>query len=104
MTDNNHDIAIGPVGIPNTAALAKKPPHLVVLLDGKEKKLFLSLDKPELLPGFIQVKGFYVSGSEDDASKNYVTLMGSTAKDLYYEMCFPVQRVHSIKNLMFKAK
>jgi hypothetical protein len=102
MTD--HDIAIGPVGIPNTAALAKKPPHLVSLSDGKKTQLFLSLDKPESLNGFIQVKGFYVERAEEDISKDYLSLMSLTSKDAYVEMYFPIQRVLSIKNLMFKAK
>ncbi len=99
-----HDIAIGPVGIPNTAALAKKPPHLVSLIDGKKIQLFFSLDKPESLNGFIQVKGFYVEGTEEEVSKNYLNIMGSTSKDVYVEMYFPLHRVISIKNLMFKAK
>lgn len=106
MTD--HDIAIGPVGIPNTAALAKKPPHLVSLSDGKKIELFLSLDKPESLNGFIQVKGFYVSDSdratEEQVNKDYLNLMGEIKKDSIVEMYFPLHRVHSIKNLMFKAK
>lgn len=102
MTD--HDIAIGPVGVPNIAALAKKPPHLVSLSDGKKNQLFLSLDKPESLNGFIQVKGFYVEGTETDVSRDYLTLMGETKKDSIVEMYFPLHRVISIKNLMFKAK
>lgn len=101
MTD--HDIAINPVGAPNIAALTKKPPHLVSVADGKLKQLFLSLDKPELLDGFIQVKGFFVSES-DSPNKEYVSLLSSTPKESYVEILLPIHRVLCIQNLMFKAK
>lgn len=104
---SDHDIAIGPVGVPNVAALTKKPPHLVLLIDGKKVQNFLSMDKPEAVAGFIQVKGFFVEPTweaSEDSSDKYIALIGSTSKDKYVEMYFPLHRVHSVKNLMFKAK
>lgn len=103
----DHDIAIGPVGIPNVAALNKKPPHLVLLIEGKKFQHFLSIDKPDALSGVLQVKGFFVDPAwetSEDSNDKYINLISSTPKDKYVEMYFPLHRVHSIKNLMFKAK
>jgi hypothetical protein len=103
---NEHDHAIAPVGIPNVSLLAKKPPHLISLNNGKKTQFFLSLDKPELLQDFIQVKGFYFEAtlSEEDINKNYAEIMGSTSRDCVVEMFFPTHRILSIKNLIFKSK
>lgn len=102
-----HDIAIGPVGIPNVAALQKKPPHLLVLTKSKgQPDLFISLDKPVFENDFVQVKGFFVGGSstETSVSSKYVEHMSSVDKDSVVEMFFPNHRIVSIKNLIFKQK
>lgn len=101
----SNDIAIGPVGLPNIGALIKKPPHLVELTEGKTKINFLSLDKPELLSDYIQVKGRVISSTEmESVSKDLVAFINSIHKDTIEECLFPSHRVLSIKNLAFKAK
>lgn len=103
MSDNNSDHVIMVTSAPNNVATSKKPPHLVVLNDGKKTQSFVSLDKPELLESFIQVKGFFVDISGDD-SKAYLDFAQNVQKESIVEMFFPIHRVVSIKNLVFKSK
>ena len=102
------DIAVGSVGIPAVSPGNKKPPYLTLLdlpgSKGKNCEKFISIDKPELLSGFIQAKGFFCADSEDDIMKNISELLTTTKKELYVEMMFPAHRIISIKNLVFKAK
>lgn len=99
------DIGLGIVGIPNVGAITKKPLHLIVLVKGKQEEHFLSLDKPELLTGFIQVKGFFCDAvKESDGTVDFNTLTASTPIDKIVELMLPTHRVVSVKNLAFKAK
>lgn len=102
---SEQDIAIGPVGVPNVGNFNKKPLHLIELTGGKSQQVkFLSLDKPESsLAGFIQVKGLFIESS-DVSNNDYFSFVSSAKKDSLVEMYFPLHRVQSIKNLMFKAK
>jgi hypothetical protein len=61
----SNDIAIGTVaGMPAIGTISKKPSYLVILedLNGKNRiiRKFITVDKPEFLQGFIQVKGFFL--------------------------------------------
>jgi len=101
------DFAIGVTAVlPNAGALMKKPPHLIYLTDGKGKltERFLSMDKPEVQNGFIQVKGIYVEESDDELIKNFFDILTSASKELILEMMFPLHRISGIRNLVFKAK
>lgn len=101
------DFAVGVTAVlPTAGALAKKPPHLIYLLDSKGKlsEKFLSLDKPEFLNGFIQIKGIYTEVPDDEINKNFFDLLTNSPKELIYEMIFPWHRVAAVKNLVFKAK
>jgi hypothetical protein len=106
MSDS--DIAISSVGIPIVSPVSKKPPYLILLksIDEKSKVLekFISTDKPEILQGFVQVKGFFSMESEDEITKNFGGLLTSAKKELYIEVMFPWHRVGSIRSLVFKAK
>jgi hypothetical protein len=104
----SNDIAIAPgnmafVGAPSL----KKPPYLVVMerMDKKTQVIerFISLDKPESINGFIQVKGIYSDKTEDDIIKNFNDILIKTAKDAILEMMFPLQRVLYIRSLVFSA-
>jgi hypothetical protein len=86
----------------------KKPAYLVTLDDGVTGKArhferFLSLDKPRAEDGIIEVKGFFCDKDEEQILKTFVDILNSTSKELYVEMIFPLQRVHSIRNLVFNA-
>jgi hypothetical protein len=98
------DIAIGVTTKINGAAPLLKPPYLITLGSKSAKIYFISLDKPELLNGFIQVKGIYTSGLEDDIIANYAEILAQTNKDLYVEIMFPWHTILSMRSLIFKAK
>ena len=99
------DIGLGVVGIPNVGGMSKKPPHLIELSEGKSKIYFLSLDKPELLLGFIQVKGYFMEAEESKVvQQDVMGCISQVPKESIFEMLLPSHRVLSIKNLAFKAK
>src|SRR5574338_359671 len=101
------DFAIGSVGVPTgIGAVSKKPPYLVALENpsGKGKLVhFISLDKPDLLNGFIQAKGIYVEVSETKVIKTFSEIIAETPKEEILDMMFPWHRVHSIRSLVFNA-
>lgn len=105
----SNDIAISSVaGLPSVGSISKKPSYLIILEDfnGKNRivKKFITIDKPEFLQGFIQVKGFFSELAEDEINKKFIELLTSTSKDLFYEMLFPWHKICSIKSLVFKQK
>jgi len=98
------DYAVGSVGIPSVGHQARKPCYLVVLsTTSKKTENFISLDKPDLLNGFIQTKGFYSDLSEEDLVKGFAEVVASTPKETYLDIMFPVHRVQSIRSLVFNA-
>lgn len=101
------DIAIGPVGLPTGAPVSKKPPYLIYFEESNPKKIskkFITLDKPESLPGFVQVKGFFTDLPEDEVIKNYLEVLTSVSKDLILEVLIPWHRISYIRSLVFKQK
>lgn len=61
---NDKDFTVNAVGsFTNTVQISKKPSYLIKLDSGKAKKdtYFVSVDRPDLLNGFIQVKGFFLT-------------------------------------------
>lgn len=104
----SNDIAIQSVGaFPAVPQTNKKPAYLVVLSpEGKSTKsrMFIALHKPELLNGFIQVKGMFSSASETKIVKEYNELLTSANKENFVEVMFPWHKVLSIRSLVFKAK
>jgi hypothetical protein len=98
------DFAVGTVGIPSVGAISKKPFYLVVLsTSGKKMEHFLSIDKPDVINGFIQAKGFYTDLSEDELVEGIFDVVASTPKEHYLDMMLPWHRVQSIRNLSFNA-
>lgn len=90
------------------AATLKKPPFLITLDDGITGKTrnfqrFISLDKPESINGFVQVKGIFSDKDEEEIIKSFADILTSTSKELYLEMMFPIHRIHSIRSLVFNA-
>ena len=101
----SNDIGIGPVGLPNVGGLARKPPHLLELVEGKTKSYFLSFDKPEFTPNFVQVKGVLLESLKEMVdAKDLVDYINSIPKDTIVEYYLPIHRILSIKNVTFKAK
>ncbi len=115
---SDKDFAVNPVGQRNDSGsilaggmpgsqISKKPSYLVLLEDtvGKTKliKRFITLDKPDILQGFIQVKGFFTDEDEDTIINNLSDLLTSVKKELICEMMFPVHRIINIRSLVFNA-
>lgn len=104
---SDRDFAIGSVGIPAVGHINKKPCYLVELTDitisNKALLNFLAIDKPEPMNGFIQVKGFYSSLSEDKIVKTFSELVAATAKENILDLMLPIHRVYSIRSLVFNA-
>lgn len=104
------DIAIGPATrVPVGSPITNKPSYLISLeeISGKSKsiKYFITLDKPELLNGFIQVKGMFADlMSEDEIVSKFSSLLTNAPRELILEMYFPWHKICSIRSLVFKAK
>ena len=107
MSEN--DVAIPSIhATPYGAPVATKPAYLIVLesMSGKVKsyEYFLTLDKPDFLANCVQAKGFFSDSSETDIISNFSQLLTSIKKELICEMIFPWHKIHSIRNLIFRAK
>lgn len=102
------DIAVGPTTILSSGApTLKKPPYLITLEDGSGKtksfQKFISLDKPESVNGFVQVKGIFSDKSEEEIIKSFSEILTNISKESILEMMFPIHRIYSIRNLIFNA-
>ena len=85
-----------------------KPSYLITIEDsfGKTKivKYFITLDKPDILDGFVQVKGIYSELAEEEIVEKFATILTSAKKELFLELMIPLHRISCIRNLVFKAK
>jgi len=99
------DFAVSSVGIPSVGQVSKKPCYLITLTNpaGKKPVLFLSLDKPDLLEGFVQAKGIFSDLSDEELSKTYTEVIANSPLDVRVEMMFPHHRILSIRNLVYNA-
>ena len=104
------DIAVGPYNgpVPGGSQVARKPVYLVVLEDRSGKTVttqrFLSVEKPDLLAGFVQVKGIFTDLSEDEILSRFQEILTTSSKDLFIEVMLPWHRICIIRNLVFRAK
>lgn len=92
-------------GMPAGSAISKKPCYLVVI-DGDTKnsvKHFVAMEKPEFLPNFIQVKGFWTGEEEDSIVVNFSEMVANTDKANIVDMMFPASKIHYIRSLVFNA-
>lgn len=103
------DFAISVTSAPPVGSISRKPSYLVTLEDasgkGKTKGVarFITLDKPNPGDGFIQVKGIYSDLSEDEIVDSFIEILSNTKKEDLLDMMFPVQKVCSIRSLVFNA-
>jgi len=104
----SNDIAVQVTGLMGTVAIAKKPSYLIIMDDSSSKnknvKKFITLDKPELLQGFVQVKGIFSDAAEDEIIKNFVDILTSIPKDLILEVLVPWHKISYMRSLVFKQK
>ena len=102
----SNDIAISTTAGFTNVSSPKKPSYLITI-EGSKSKLqrFVTLDKPELLQGFVQVKGFFSDLSEEEIIKNFADLLTSTSRDLILELMIPWHKISApMRSLVFKQK
>jgi hypothetical protein len=101
------DFAVSSVGIPSVGTVSKKPCYLITLVDpagkGTVVSRFITLDMPDLLNGFLQVKGVFVDVGEDVIVKTFTELLAATPKESIMDVMFPWHRIHCIRSLVFNA-
>jgi len=102
------DLGVTAITQTTTAPVLKKPPFLITLDDGTTGKVrnfqrFISLDKPESVNGFVQVKGIFCDKEEGEIVKSFADILASSSKENVLEMMFPLHRVYSIRSLVFNA-
>jgi hypothetical protein len=96
--------------IPAGSPIMNKPSYLITLENnvGKTKgvKFFITLDKPELLNGFVQAKGLFADDSlpESEIITKYSEILTTADKALFLELLLPWHKICSIRSLIFKAK
>ena len=105
---SDKDYAVNSVtGLPQVGTISKKPCYLVTVEDGVGKSLtikrFITIDKPDLLNGFVQVKGIFCDLSDEEISKTFTEVLTKTSKELILDMMFPWHKICSIKSLVFNA-
>ncbi len=106
---SDKDFAISVTGAPAVGTISRKPSYLVTLEDpsgkGKTKGVsrFITLDKPDMQNGFIQVKGIYSDLPEEEIVATFLEILSGTPKEALLDMMFPVQKICSIRSLVFNA-
>jgi len=101
----SNDIAVSSTAkIPQVGQGNLKPAHLVILEKNKGTEKFITLDKPEFLDNWVHVKGIFSVSSEEEIILNYRDMLTTAKSEAIVEMFFPIQRINSIRNLVYKAK
>lgn len=106
---SNKDIAIGAGSmlVPITAPTLKKPVYLITLLkkSGKTEEVqrIISLDKPQITNGFIEIKGFYCEKDEEEITRTFHSIIERLPKEEIKEKMIPIHRIDDITSLVFSA-
>ena len=90
--------------VPDGSVSLVRPCHLVVLKD--PRKLFIALERPTLEGAYIQTKGVYVGGTEDDVILNWQKRVKELTENKanIVELYISWLRVEYIRNLAYTAK
>lgn len=100
------DFAIGTVAAPAVGSISKKPSYLITLENMTKAKAtvrFITLDKPDLLVGFVQAKGVFSDLDEEEILSDFSTVLAGTPKENFLDMMFPVHKIVHIRSLVFNA-
>ncbi len=95
------DVILAPTNKVAGAITPNKPIYLILIDDGKSKKKFLTIDRPDLQASYVQAKGIFSDISEENISDKYQDILTSVPKESILEMIFPWNKILSIKNLIF---
>ena len=105
----SNDIAISVSNrVPMGSPIMNKPSYLITLESdtGKTKRYFITLEKPELLNGFVQAKGLFAEKgvAEEKIIVSFADILTSADKVLFLEVLLPWHKICSIRSLVFRAK
>ena len=105
----SNDVGVGiTTNVPNGSRISPKPNYLIKFQDtvGKSKVIrnFVTLDKPELLAGFVSVRGFFSELSEEELSGKITEVLTNIKKELLIEVMFAAHAIISMRSLVYKAK
>jgi len=104
----SNDLAISNVSYkPSAPPVYKNTPYIVLLAPtepkSKSNTKFITTGKLDIVPGFIQVRGFFVELEDQEINSNYNDIISSVDKEKIVEIYFPNHRVISIRSLIYKA-
>jgi hypothetical protein len=106
MSDKDYAIA-ATQRIVSGSPILNKPAHLITFVSttaAKTKQLFLTIEKPEFENHFVHVKGIFTDLSEDSIANTFSELLTEAIKESSLtEMYFPIHRISSMKNLVFRS-
>lgn len=101
------DFAISTVAAPQVGSISKKPSYLITLdgMPGAKSKIarFITLDKPDLLVGFVQAKGVFSEVAEEEILTDFANILHGTPKESFLDIMFPVHKIIHIRSLVFNA-
>ena len=107
----SNDIAISVSGLPSVGGVIRgKPSYLITLEQNsgklKSQKFFITTEKPELLNGFVQVKGVFAENNETEETiiVSFSDILTNAKKELILELMLPWHKIVSIRSLVFRAK
>lgn len=104
MTDKDYAVA-ATQRVVSGSPILNKPAHLLSFENsGKSKvKFFITTENPEFENQIVHVKGIYSEASEEEISNSFSDILTNAPKESILEMYFPIHRISSIKNLVFRA-
>ena len=108
----SNDIAVSVSNrVPMGSPIMNKPSYLITLEQDttsktKSLKYFITLEKPELLNGFVQAKGLFAAKgvTEEKIITSFSEILTSADKVLILEVLLPWHKICSIRSLVFRAK
>jgi hypothetical protein len=98
------DIIIQPINKLTINATINSKPIYAILFNGKSKKIFLTVDKPDLQMSYVSARGIFIEKTEEEILNNFTEILTNISKDDIVEMMFPWTKICSIRNLVFKSK
>lgn len=95
--------------VPSGSPILNKPSYLITLDVGaktKAPKYFITTEQPDLLNGFVKVRGIFVDCKvpEEQIITSFSALLTDAKKELFLELLLPWHKICSIRSLVFKAK
>lgn len=98
------DIIVQSTNKTTIAASIGAKPIYAIFFEGKSKKLFLTVDKPDLQISHVAARGIFVEKTEAEILNSFTEILTTSTKEDILEMIFPWSKISSIRNLIFKAK